>query len=81
MPLTRAAIVEHLEGILGAPNVLTDPQLLKDRSIDNFRKLQSIFGVYTMPVPAAVAMAGSTADVSAVLAAATRSSCETSVAP
>ena len=68
MPLTRDAIVEHLSGILGADRVLTDPHLLQQRSIDNFRKLQSIFGVYTMPLPAAVAMVSSTADVSAVLA-------------
>jgi alkyldihydroxyacetonephosphate synthase len=68
MSLTREAIVEHLQHILGPAQVLTDPQLLRERSIDNFRKLQNIFGVYTMPVPAAVAMVRSTDDVSRVLA-------------
>jgi alkyldihydroxyacetonephosphate synthase len=68
MSLSREAIVEHLQHILGPAQVLTDPQLLRERSIDNFRKLQNIFGVYTMPVPAAVAMVRSTDDVSRVLA-------------
>jgi alkyldihydroxyacetonephosphate synthase len=65
--LTRAEIVEHLQGLLGADHVVTDHATLQQRSVDNFRKLQNIFGVYTMPLPAAVAMVRSTADVSAVL--------------
>jgi alkyldihydroxyacetonephosphate synthase len=68
MSLTRDAIVEHLQQILGNERVVTDAQVLRERSIDNFRKLQNIFGVYTMPVPAAVAMVASTDDVSRVLA-------------
>jgi alkyldihydroxyacetonephosphate synthase len=68
MTLSREAIVEHLNGIVGREQVLTDHALLQQRSIDNFRKLQNIFGVYTMPLPAAVVMVRSTADVSAVLA-------------
>ena len=68
MSLSREAIVEHLQQIVGAEHVLTDERLLQQRSIDNFRKLQNIFGVYTMPLPAAVVMARSTDDVSQVLA-------------
>ena len=49
MALTRAEIVEGLQHILGPENVLTDEQLLQQRSIDNFRKLENIFGVYTLP--------------------------------
>jgi alkyldihydroxyacetonephosphate synthase len=66
--LTREAIVEHLQKILGTDRVLTDPVLLQQRSIDNFRKLENIFGVYTMPPPAAIAMVESTAEAAAVLA-------------
>ncbi|HEY0518309.1 MAG TPA: hypothetical protein VGC84_02360, partial [Ilumatobacteraceae bacterium] len=66
MPLDRNAIVEHLQGILGDDRVLTDHDLLQQRSIDNFRKLQNIFGVYTMPMPAAVAVVHSTDDVARV---------------
>jgi len=67
MSLTREAIVEHLQQILGSDQVLTDHHLLQQRSIDNFRKLQNIFGVYTMPLPAAVAVVTSTEEVAKVL--------------
>lgn len=68
MPLSREAIVEHLQNILGPDQVITDENTLRQRSIDNFRKLQNIFEVYTMPVPAAVAVVRSTEQASAVLA-------------
>ncbi len=72
MALTRAEIVEGLQHILGPENVLTDEQLLQQRSIDNFRKLENIFGVYTLPAPAAVAMVRSTWEAAEVLAFADR---------
>ncbi len=72
MDLSREAIVEGLEQILGPDHVVTDEHLLEQRSIDNFRKLENIFGTYTMPRPAAVAMVGSTQEVSEVLAFAER---------
>jgi alkyldihydroxyacetonephosphate synthase len=68
MPLTRDAIVEGLRQLLGAEHVVTDEQVLRERSVDNFRKLENIFGVHTLPPPAAVAMVGGTEDVAAVLA-------------
>ncbi len=68
MPLSREAIVEHLQKILGPDQVITDEHTLRQRSIDNFRKLQNIFEVYTMPMPAAVAVVKSTEQASAVLA-------------
>ncbi len=68
MSLTRTEIVEHLQSILGVEYVITDKHELQRSSIDNFRKLQNIFGVYTMPVPAAVAMVRGTQDAAAVLA-------------
>ncbi|MDP2292286.1 MAG: FAD-binding oxidoreductase [Actinomycetota bacterium] len=67
MPLTREATVEHLQRILSSEQVVTDEQVLRERSIDNFRKLQHIFGVYTMPTPAAVALVRSTDEVARVL--------------
>ena len=68
MSLTRAEIVDHLQQMLGDDKVVTDQHTLQQRSIDNFRKLQNIFGVYTMPLPAAVAMVSNTDEVSRVLA-------------
>ncbi|HSL96105.1 MAG TPA: FAD-binding oxidoreductase, partial [Thermoleophilia bacterium] len=56
MSLSREAIVESLQGIVGADAVVTDERILVESSVDNFRKLQNIFGVHTTPVPAAVVM-------------------------
>lgn len=67
MTLTRDQIVEQLNAALTPEQVLTDPELLQQRSVDNFRKLQNIFGVYTLPSPAAVVMVRSTDDVATVL--------------
>jgi alkyldihydroxyacetonephosphate synthase len=67
MPLSREAIVEGLQRIVGPEDVVTDEQILIQSSVDNFRKLQNIFDVHTMPVPAAVVMARSTTKVAELL--------------
>src|SRR3954453_1128774 len=68
MPLTRDTIVERLQKMVGADRVVTNERTLAESSIDNFRKLQKIFDVYTMPTPAAVAFVESTDEVAQVLA-------------
>jgi len=72
MELSREAIVEGLREILGPEQVVTDERVLAQRSIDNFRKLENIFGVYTLPPPAAVACVRNTEQAAAVLAFADR---------
>jgi alkyldihydroxyacetonephosphate synthase len=67
MPLSREAIVEGLQRIVEPSDVITDEQILVQSSVDNFRKLQNIFDVHTMPVPAAVVMARSTEQVAEIL--------------
>ena len=67
MTLSRETIVEQLQGLVSAAQVNTDPAVLQRSSIDNWRKLESIFGVFTMPVPAAVVSVKSTDDVTRVL--------------
>ena len=67
MHLSREAIVEGLQRIAGPGDVITDEHVLIESSVDNFRKLQNIFNVHTMPVPAAVVMARSTAMVAEIL--------------
>ena len=67
MALTSDEIVDRLRDLLGDEQVVTDPDELRRSSIDNFRKLQQIFDVYTMPLPAAVVMVRNTDDVAQVL--------------
>jgi len=67
MNLSREAIVEALQNLLGTENVVTDELILKESSIDRFRMFEGIHGVYTQPIPAAVAMAQSTEQVGDVL--------------
>jgi len=67
MQLSREAIVEGLREILGNEDVVTDERVLRESSIDRFRMFEGIHGVYTQPIPAAVAMVRSTAQVSEVL--------------
>ena len=68
MTLTCEAIVDGLIGLLGADKVDTDEQTLKENSLDRYRKLEDIFGIYNLPIPAAVVRATSTDDVSKTLA-------------
>ena len=67
MPLSREAIVEGLQRIVGPEAVVTDERILVESSVDNFRKLQNIFDVHTMPVPAAVVLPADTAQVAEIL--------------
>lgn len=68
MTPTHAEIADRLRGIVPPERVLTDDETLIRSSVDNFRKLQNIFGVHTMRRPVAVVMVSSTEEVAAVLA-------------
>jgi alkyldihydroxyacetonephosphate synthase len=67
MPLSRTAIVQGLQKIVGPANVITDEQELKQSSIDRLHLYEDVHGVFTQPIPAAVVMARSTQDVVDVL--------------
>ena len=67
MDLSREGIVEGLQRIVEPGDVITDEKILVASSVDNFRKLQNIFDVHTMPVPAAIVMARGTEQVAAIL--------------
>jgi len=67
MALSRAAIVEGLARIVGAQNIVTDEQELKQSSIDRLHLYEDVHGVFTQPLPAAVVMARSTQHVAEVL--------------
>jgi len=61
--ISREQIVEGLNKILGKENVITDEQVLKESSMDRYRKFEQCHEVYTQPIPAAVVYVHSTEDV------------------
>jgi len=65
--LSRETIVKELENLLGEDNVVTDERVLKESSIDRYRKFEQCHEVYTLPIPAAVVYVHSTDDVAKVL--------------
>jgi alkyldihydroxyacetonephosphate synthase len=48
--------------------VITDEQTLKDNSADRYYKVERIFGIYSLPLPAAVLKPASAHDVARILA-------------
>ena len=68
MTLNRDQIVDYLCGIVSPERVVTDEDVLKENSHDRFRKLQSIFGIYTLPLPAAVVKVADAEQTAKVLA-------------
>jgi len=67
MTLTRTEIVDQLKNILGQERVITDEKVLKENSHDRYKKFETIFNVYSTPIPAAVVKLGDTNHVSEVL--------------
>jgi alkyldihydroxyacetonephosphate synthase len=67
MTLTRTEIVDHLKDILGPERVITDEEVLKENSHDRYKKFETIFNVYSTPIPAAVVKLAVTNQVSDVL--------------
>ena len=68
MSLNRETIVRDLKEIMGTERVITDEQVLKENSHDRYRKYETLFGVYSLPLPAAVVKLQETDQVSKVLA-------------
>jgi alkyldihydroxyacetonephosphate synthase len=67
MSITREEIVDKLVGLVGEDQVITDAEVLKESSVDRFRRFEAFHGVFRLPRPAAVVNVHSTADVAAVL--------------
>lgn len=67
MKLSRNNIVENLIALVGQERVITDEQVLKENSHDRYRKYESLFGIYTLPIPAAVVKPIDSQQVSAIL--------------
>jgi alkyldihydroxyacetonephosphate synthase len=67
MALKKEQIVEELIKIVGADQVIVDEQVLKESSVDRFRRFEAYHGVFRMPLPAAVVNVNCTQDVAAVM--------------
>lgn len=65
--LSREEIVTRLRELIGDTKVDTDPQELAEASVDRFKKYTAVHGIFDGPIPAAIAYAESTDDVSAIL--------------
>lgn len=68
MSMEREAIVKGLEAIVNPAQVITDVEVLKNSTVDRFRKVETYFGVITQPLPAAVVYAESKEEVAAIIA-------------
>jgi len=67
MTLNREQIVEKLVALVGKDQVVTDAEVLRESSVDRFRRFEAFHGVFRLPSPAAVVNVHSTEDVAAVL--------------
>ena len=67
MNLTREQIVNDVKEILSEEQVITDETVLREKSADRFRKYETIHGVYTQPMPAAIVKVNSSEEVSQIL--------------
>ena len=67
MSLKREQIVDALYKIVGEDQVVTDEQVLKESSVDRFRRFEAYHGVYRLPLPAAVVNVNSSKEVAAVI--------------
>lgn len=67
MSLTKEQIIDNLTKMLGREKVITDPEVLKESSVDRFRRFEELHGVYTQPIPAAVVYPQDSSQVAAVL--------------
>lgn len=65
--ISKEEIVENLVKITNERQVVTDAEVLKQNTIDRFRKVEMYFGVYTQPSPAAVVYAESKEDVASII--------------
>ncbi|MCS4275046.1 alkyldihydroxyacetonephosphate synthase [Mycetocola sp. BIGb0189] len=66
--LSRENIASELRTLIGAENVDTTEQELREASVDRFKKYTAVHNIFDGPIPAAIAYVRSTEQVAAVLA-------------
>ncbi|PXY34177.1 FAD-binding oxidoreductase [Prauserella flavalba] len=66
--MDTTAIIDRLREIAGPERVDTDERLLREASVDRFKKYTAVHGIYDGPFPIAIVRTGSAEQVAAVLA-------------
>lgn len=66
--LTADQIVDGIAAIIGADGVETDPRLLREASVDRFKKYSAVHGIFEGPTPALIAYPQNADQVAEVLA-------------
>ena len=66
--MNKTEILEKLSEMLPAERIVSDEAVMRENSADRFLKYQTVFGVYTRPLPAALVRVKSTEEVSKLLA-------------
>lgn len=65
--MTKKEITENLEKILNSENIVTDIEIMKENSVDRFKKFQFINGIYSSPLPAALVYPESSQEIADLL--------------
>ncbi|HEX6887489.1 MAG TPA: FAD-binding oxidoreductase [Candidatus Nanopelagicales bacterium] len=65
--LSRDEIAATVAALIGADRVDTNPQRLREASVDRFRKYPAVHGIFDGPFPAAIAYPASTEQVAVLL--------------
>ncbi len=66
--MNKTEILEKLNEILPAERIVSDEAVMRENSADRFLKYQTVFGVYTRPLPAALVRVKNAEEVSKLLA-------------
>ncbi len=65
--MEKKVIIENLNKILKSENVITELEVLKENSVDRFKKYQFINGVYSSPLPSALVYPESAKEIAEIL--------------
>lgn len=65
--MERTEIISKLQAILTPAQVVTEPDVLKEASIDRFKKYQSIMATFTQHIPVCIVKVRSTEEIAKVL--------------
>ncbi len=65
--MNKKEIISNLEKILNIENIVTDIEVMKENSVDRFKKYQFINGIYNAPLPSALIYPESAKQIAQIL--------------